>query len=76
MVFSGAEAVSGDKGHGGDVTGGDPMAIRSVTSTGVERDDTRVTRDDSEVVTGEEVEDVTSKRPDRVLIGCEDMALT
>ena len=43
MVFSGEETVSRGMGQKGDVTGGDPNAIRLVTGVGVERDYTGVT---------------------------------
>jgi len=76
VVLSGAEAVSGDKGHGGDIKGENPMVIGFVTGAGIERDDTRVTQGNAEVGTGEEIEDVTSRRPDGGLIRCEDMAPT
>ena len=76
MVFSGTEAVSGGKGHGGDITGNDPMRIRYVTGAGIERDNTRGTRGNTDTGTGEEVEDVTLRGPDGVLVGCEDTALT
>ena len=48
--FSRTEAGSGDKGHGGNVTGGDPMAIRSVTGASIKRDDTRVARGNLSVI--------------------------
>ena len=76
MVLSGEEAVSGGMRHKGDITEGDSNAIGSVTGAGSKRDDTRVTRGDAKMGTGEETEDMTSRRPDRVLIGCEDTALT
>ena len=76
MVFSGADAVSGDKGHGGDITGNDPRVIGSVTGAGIEMDDTRVTWGNTEVGTGEEIQDATLRRPDGVLVRCEDMAST
>ena len=76
MVVSGVEAVSGDKGHRGEITGGDPMVIGFVTDAGIERDNTRVTQGDAEAGTGEEIEDATLRRPDRVLVGCKDMAPT
>jgi len=51
------------------------MMIRSVTGAGIERDDTRGTQGDAEMGTGEEIEDVTSRGPDGVLVGCKDTAL-
>jgi len=68
--------ASGGMGHKGDVTGVDPDVIGSVTGADVERDNIGVTRGDVEVGTWEEIEDVTCRGPNRVLIGCEDMALT
>ena len=76
MVFSGTEAASGGEGHGGDVTGTDTMMFGSVTCEGSEGDDTEGTRDDAEMGTGEKDEGVTSRGPNRELIGHEDMALT
>ena len=43
MVFSGEGVTSGGIGHKGDITGGDPDVIRSVTGAGVVRDYTGVT---------------------------------
>jgi len=43
MVLNGEEVVSGGMGHKGEITGGDPNAIRLVTGVGVERDYTGVT---------------------------------
>ena len=63
MVFSGTEVVSGGKGHGGDVTGNDPMMVRSVTGSGIERDNTKGTQGNTEMGTGEEVEDATLRGP-------------
>ena len=51
MVFSGKQEASGDKGHKGDVIGGDPQVIGSSTGTDVERGDTGVTQGKVEVGT-------------------------
>jgi len=53
------EAVSGGKGHGGDVTGNDPMMVGAVTGADIEGGNTKGTRGNAEMGTGEEVEDVT-----------------
>ena len=45
------EAASGDMGHKGVVTGGDPDAIRLVTSTDTERDNIEVTQGNVEART-------------------------
>ena len=76
MVFSGTEAASGGKGHGGDVTGTDTMMFGSVTGAGSEGDNTEGTRDDAEMGTGEKDEDATSRGPDRELVRCKATAPT
>ena len=43
MVFSGVEAVSEGMEHKGDITGGYPEEIGSVTGADIERDNTGVT---------------------------------
>jgi len=48
----------------------------SVTGANLERGNTEVTQGKGKVGTGEEIKDATSRRPNRVLIGCKDMAPT
>jgi len=63
MVFSGEEAASCGMGHKGDVTGGDPDAIRSVTGADFDKDDTGDTQGNVEAGTGEEIEDAILRGP-------------
>ena len=76
MVFRGDEGRSGGNGHRGDITGGESSVIESGTSTGMDEGIKVVTLGEIRAGTREETEDETSHRPDGVLIGCEDTALT
>ena len=81
-MFSGTEAVPEDNGHKGEVTG----CNLSVMGTNTDIDDVRGGTGDTLVKTGmlgkaetgtrDETEDVTSRRPDGVLIGCKGVAPT
>ena len=51
MVFSGAEEVGRDNGHGGDITGGDPSVIRTSTDVDDMRGNTGATQAESDAET-------------------------